>query len=168
MKYFAFVALILAAVDVASAQQMVITSAKGQSPARMEQDKAECQSIAQQTSGYNPSQPASAPSNAPRSRGGRARGTAVGAMAGAVKAEVNAQQRPGYANVNEDVQQQYRQNQAKSSAAAGVVIGGSQQRRQRRQLNAQQAQQTSQASAGANSFNQSYKSCLIGRGYSVQ
>jgi hypothetical protein len=168
MKYFAFVALILAAVDVASAQQMVITPAKGQSPAQMEQDKAECQSIAQQGTGYNPSQTASAPSNAPRARGGRARGAAVGAMAGAARAEVNARQHPGYANVNEDVQQQYRQNQAKSSAAAGTMIGGSQQRRQRRQLNAQQAQQTSQASASANSFNQSYKSCLIGRGYSVQ
>lgn len=162
MKSFVMVVIILAAVDLASAQ-MVITPAKGQNAAQMEQDKAECQSVAQQTSGHNPSQPP--PSNAPAPRGGRARGAAVGAMAGAAKAEVNAGQYPGYGRVNEDVQQQYRQNQAKSSAAAGAVVGGAQQRRQRRQLNAQQA---SQASAGANSFDQSYKSCLMGRGYVVQ
>jgi hypothetical protein len=165
MKPLVFFALILAAAGVAWAQQMVITPAKGQSAAQMEQDKAECQSIAQQTSGYNPSQPPTTAANAPPSRGGRARGAAVGAMAGAAKAEVNANQYPAYGHVNEDVQQQYRQNQAKSSAAAGAVVGGAQQRRQRRQQN---AQQTSQASAGADSFAQAYKSCLMGRGYSVQ
>ena len=85
MKTLAFFALILAAAGVAWAQQMVITPAKGQSAAQMEQDKAECQSIAQQTSGYNPSQPPTTAANAPPSRGGRARGAAVGAMAGAAQ-----------------------------------------------------------------------------------
>jgi len=82
-------------------------------------------------------------------------------MAGAAKAEVKGQQHGAYDNVNEDVKQQYRQNEAKSVAAAGTVVGGAKQRQQRREA-------SQQSSSSSQAFDQAYSSCLMGRGYSVQ
>lgn len=96
----------------------------GQTQQQIQNDIAACQS-----------QAAGSPSSLPdSSRGGeRLRGAAVGAAAGAAAAEVRGQRHDEvYDRIDDDVKQQYRQNQAREAAAAGVVVGGSRQRRERR------------------------------------
>lgn len=146
--------LILAATFSSGVSALTITPMQGQTPEQIQRDQADCTSIAQQSAGSQ-TQSATPPT------GGRARGAAVGAMAGAAKAEVKGGQHGAYDNVNEDVKQQYRQNEAKSVAAAGTVVGGAKQRQQRREAS-QQGATSSQA------VDQAYSSCLMGRGYSVQ
>jgi hypothetical protein len=146
--------------------QSHVYPAKGQSQAQMEKDTAECRGIATQSTGYNPptaqaaAQPQSTAATS-RPRGGRVHGAARGALAGAARAEVKGQQYGVYDNAPEELKQEYRQNQARSGAQVGAAVGGAASRRQRRQL--AQQQQSQQAS-----FEQAYRSCLIGRGYTVQ
>jgi transcription initiation factor TFIID subunit TAF12 len=141
--------------------QSHVYPAKGQSQAQMDKDTAECRGIATQSTGYNPSTGQAATAATSRPRGGRGHGAARGALAGAARAEVKGQQYEAYDNAPEELKQEYRQNQAGSGAYVGAAVGGAASRRQRRQLG--QQQQSQQAS-----FEQAYRSCLIGRGYTVQ
>jgi len=68
-------------------------------------------------------------------------------MAGAAKAEVQGQQHGAYNSLNDDIKQEYRQNEANSAAAAGVVVGGAKQRHDRREAS-QQCATSSQAVTG--------------------
>jgi hypothetical protein len=121
---------------------------KGQSSQQTQLDITDCHNIAA-------SQSASA---APPPAGGRLRGAAVGAAAGAAGAEVRGRQHDEFYNgVDDDVKQDYRQNQAKGTAAAGAVVGGSRQRQERR------AQQKTSAATSTTA----YTSCLQGKGYQV-
>jgi len=138
----------------ANVSALTVTPMQGQTPDQIQRDQADCTSIAQQSAGAQ-TQAATPPT------GGRARGAAAGAMAGAAKAEVQGQQHGAYDNVNEDVKQEYRQNQAKSAAAAGVVVGGAKQRQGRRE-------QSQQSAASAQTYDQVFGSCMMGRGYNVQ
>ncbi len=135
--------------------------AKGQSQEQMQKDTAECRNIATQSTGYNPSTGQAAAATTSRPRGGRAHGAARGALAGAARAEVKGQQYEAYDNAPEELKQEYRQNQAGAGAYVGAAVGGSASRRQRRQQG--QQQQSQQAS-----FEQAYRSCMMGRGYTVQ
>ncbi|MGZ8159289.1 MAG: hypothetical protein ACXWT1_17190 [Methylobacter sp.] len=146
--------LILATAFSSSVSAVTITPMQGQTPDQIQRDQAECNSMAQQSAGSQTS------STTPPS-GGRLKGAAVGAAAGAVSGEVQGQQHEAYGKMNEDVQQEYRQNQAKSAAAAGVVIGGAKQRQGRRAAS-QQSATSSQA------VDQAFGSCMMGRGYNVQ
>ena len=156
----------------AQTSQSYVYPAKGQSQAQMEKDTAECRSIAAQSSGYNPSmaqanaQPQSTASNS-KPRGGRARGAARGAVAGAARAEVKGQQYGAYEHAPEELKQEYRRNEATSGAQVGAAVGGRAARRQRRQQSSQQ-QASQQQPQQAKSFEQAYKACLMGRGYTVQ
>jgi hypothetical protein len=174
----ALVAVMLASlfvVDSARAQTSYVYPAKGQSQAQMEKDTAECRSIATQSSGKNPSTAqAAAPQSTAATRkpsGGRARGAARGALAGAARAEVKGQQYAAYEKAPEELQQEYRQNQAKSGAQVGAAVGGAATRRRRRQQSQEQQalqQHPPQQESQQASFEQAYKSCLMGRGYTVQ
>jgi hypothetical protein len=62
-----------------------------------------------------------------------------------------------YDRVDDDTKQDYRQNRAKETAAAGAVVGGSRQRQERRAQEKTAAATTSTA----------YTSCLQGKGYQV-
>jgi hypothetical protein len=159
-------ALLTATAGMALAQQGVVQPTQGQSAAQMEKDKADCYTIAKQSTGYDPALAAQTSSTATTTppSGGRMRGAAVGAAAGAVGAQVRSNQ---YENVPSKVEEEYRQNQAKSAAAAGAVVGGARQRQQRRQQSAQQQQAAAQESSNASAFNQAYNACLAGRGYQV-
>ncbi|MGE8634629.1 MAG: hypothetical protein ACN6P8_13925, partial [Achromobacter piechaudii] len=66
------------------------------------------------------------------------------------------QHEEAYDRVDDDVKQEYRQNQAKDAAVAGMVVGGSRQRQDRRE----QAKDSSAASSA-------YASCMQQRGYQV-
>ncbi|CAI8762319.1 Gly-zipper_YMGG domain-containing protein [Pseudomonas sp. IT-P253] len=122
---------------------------KGQSSQQTQADITDCHNIAA-------SQSASTTASSPS--GGRLKGAAVGAAAGAAGAEVRGRQHDeAYDRVDADTQQEYRQNQAKGTAAAGAVVGGSRQRQDRR------AQQKTSAATSSTA----YSSCLQGKGYQV-
>lgn len=107
----------------AYATQFTVTPAQGQTAQQVGSDQAACASTAQQSSGHNPSQTVATAALQPQV-GGRVKGAATGAAAGAVGAQVRGNQYQAYNNLSDDAQQQYRQNQAKSAAAAGAVVGG--------------------------------------------
>jgi hypothetical protein len=141
----------------ALAQQMAVQPQQGQSTQQMNSDISACAASAQQASGYNPAQ-ASAPSQP--QVGGRAKGAAAGAAAGAAGGQARSNQ---YDNLPSGAQEQYRQNQAKSGAAAGAAAGGVKQRQERRETR----RETGAQQEAGNAYNQSYRSCLQGRGYAV-
>lgn len=133
---------------------MTITPTKGQTPQQVEADKAECTTIAQQSAA------SSAPPADTSRRGGALKGAAVGAAVGAGGSD----RRGGdaYDHASDRAQDEYREDQAGKGAAAGAVVGAS---RQRRDI-AQASQQ--QQAAGQQAIDSAFKSCLAGKGYSVQ
>jgi gas vesicle protein len=135
-------------VSCAQGWAQTVVPTKGQSSQQTQLDINECQSIAaSQTASTTPS-----------TSGGRVRGAAVGAAAGAVAADARGRQHDEfYEGANDNVKQEYRQNQAKQTAAAGAVVGGSRQRQERRAN-----EKTSSANNQA-----AYTSCLQGKGYQV-
>ena len=141
--------------------QLSVQPAKGQPPEQVQRDMADCQGLASQQSGYNPSQVAAQP--AKPQVGGRAKGAAAGAAAGAVGAEARGRQYDNYDKAGDDAKQEYRQNEAQGAAAAGAAVGASRQRQQRRETR----QTTEQQAKAASAYDTAYKSCLTPRGYVV-
>ena len=125
--------------------------AQAQDAPSLQQAQAECQSIAQQQTGYNPN---AATTNQPQT-GGRARGAAAGAMAGAVKGKSKANQ---YSNVPDNVSEEYTRNQMQDAAKMGAAAGAARQRQERRQ-----GAKTQDSSATA--YNQAYGSCMAAKGF---
>jgi len=130
----------------------------------VQQTQAECQSIAQQQTGYNPNATPTTPTTQPQA-GGRARGAAAGAMAGAAKGRYKANE---YENVPGEVAEEYTRNQMEESARMGAAAGAARQRQQRRQGAASQQQAQQQQSAAANAYNQAYASCMAAKGFPGQ
>ena len=93
-------------------------------------------------------------------QGGRLAGAVKGGLVGAAAAEVRGNQYEAYDRLDDDVQQEYRQENARDAAAVGAVIGGRHQRKERR------AEQVA-APAAATTSSQAYISCMQGKGYSV-
>ena len=92
-------------------------------------------------------------------QGGRLAGAVKGGLVGAAAAEVRGNQYDAYDRLDDDVQQEYRQENARDAAAVGAVIGGRHQRKERR------AEQV--AAPVATTSSQAYISCMQGKGYSV-
>lgn len=124
---------------------------RAQEPPSVQQAQAECQSIAQQQTGYNPN---AAATTQPQT-GGRVRGTAAGAMAGAVKGKSKSNQ---YSRVPDNVAEEYTRNQMQDAAKMGTAVGASRQRQERRQ--GAKAQNSSAAA-----YNQAYGSCMAAKGF---
>jgi hypothetical protein len=162
LRCFLIACVVHAAAPDSMAQQFTVTPAKGQSAQQVESDMAACSASAAQSSGYDPAQAGAATPAQPQV-GGRVKGATAAGAAGAAAAEVRGQQYEGYDNLSDDAKQEYRRNEAKSAAAAGAVAGGVKQRQDRRQARRQDAQQASAAGA----YDQAYKACLQGRGYTV-
>ncbi len=151
-----------------------VVPAKGQSQEQVQKDAAECQSIAKTAydQALASANQAATSTTSESSGGGRVRGAAVGATAGAVAAQSRCNRNEICDNADSDVQQEYRQNQAKDAAAAGAVVGASKQRQSRRQQAKAQEQQAEQQSATAAqsaeaASKQAYSGCMSGRGYTV-
>jgi hypothetical protein len=85
---------------------------------------AQCSASATQATGYTPGQ---ATSSGPD--GDRLAGAARGAAAGAVVGEAQGN---SYDRAPEGLQQQHREDQAKTGAAAGMAVAGSRNRQERR------------------------------------
>ena len=169
-RVLAFLAIAAVACFVtASAQAGGVQPTKGQSAEQTQKDVAECQALAAQSSGFDPSAAPAPVASAPPQVGGRAKGAVVAGAAGAAAAEVRGQQRGGqaYDQASDEAKQEYRQNQAKSAAAAGAVVGASKQRQDRRAARAAGQQQAAETQSKAAAYDQAYQGCLLGRGYTI-
>ncbi len=130
------------------AQAETLIPLNGQSPEQIQSDIAACQSQAGSAS----------QSTSSAAGGERLRGAAKGAAAGAAAAQIRGNRHDEiYGQVNDDIKQEYRQNQARETAAIGMVAGGAKHRQNRREA--------SQDASTGNS--QAYNSCMTGRGYSI-
>lgn len=138
--------LIAVALCATQASAESVVPLKGQTSQQTQIDINDCHSIASTSTTSTPQ------------AGGRLKGAAVGAAAGAAGAQVRGRQHDElYERVDDDRKQDYRQNRAKETAAAGAVIGGSRQRQERR------AQGKTEAAASSSA----YAGCLQGRGYQI-
>ena len=135
-----------------------VTPLNGQSAEQMQADIAACQAqVAQQTA---PAQTTAAPPV-----GGRARGAAAGAAAGAIGAEVRANDDyERYDDLDSDVKEAYRREEAEDAARAGAAIGASRQRRERREVRQQNADAQAQSTQAQQ---QAYSACITAKGYSA-
>jgi hypothetical protein len=167
------VALLAMSID---ANAETVIPANGQSQEQVNKDAAECQATAKttydQTLASANQAAAASTTNADSTSGGRARGAAVGAAAGAAAAQSRCNRNEICDHADSDVQQEYRQNQAKDAAVAGAVVGGAKQRQNRRQQGKAQEQQAQQQSASAAqsaeaASKQSYSACMGGKGYTL-
>jgi hypothetical protein len=167
MKIFAALVGTIAVVGLASdifAQAPTFSPAQGQSPQQMEQDQSYCRSVAEQQTASS----ASAAPAKPMPSGGAAKGAMRGAAKGAKYADQQTEDIPtttrGSAEKQSARQDEYKEEQMKQSAQAGMAGGAAASKSSRRQQAA--AQQQAQASQG-DAVNAAYKSCMMGRGYTA-
>ncbi len=120
---------------------------QGQGPEQMEADIAACRSAT--GSG-------AAPTRGSRG-GGVARGAAMGAARGAAQAERQGEEHKAWEYAPDEAKDEYKKEQAQEGARAGAAKGAMRQTMRR----ARQQQQAATA-------DQTYRNCLIGRGYGVQ
>ena len=152
----------------ASAQDVFMYPARGQSQEQQDRDRYECHSWAVGQTGFDPSRASAAsapppppppPQEAPQGgllRGG-ARGAAIGAVGGAIGGDAG--------------------KGAAIGAATGAMIGGIRRREQMQRQAQQQSSYQQQAAAQANQgsanaaqrdqYNRALTACLQGRGYTV-
>jgi hypothetical protein len=137
---------------VGSAQNMIVYPAKGQSQELQDRDRYECHNWAVGQTGFDPTRPtATAPPPAQAPQGGMIRGATRGAAVGAVGGAIGGNAGKG----------------AAIGAATGAMLGGMRRADQQRQQAAAQAQQNSATSAQRDSYNRALRTCLQGRGYTV-
>jgi len=146
------VAMLLAiTTGLATAQQMIVYPAKGQTPAQQDKDKYECSSWATQQTGFNPTMPPPVPQQSapppPGVFGTAARGAAVGAVGGAIGGNAG--------------------KGAAIGAGVGAVFGGMRQNRYAREQQYTSDQATAAYSNQLAAYNRAMAACLTGRGYSV-
>src|SRR5678815_5385887 len=166
-------ALVLIVMSVDSRADTVVPT-KGQTPEQIQQDVAQCQ-VEGKTAYDQALASANAAASTPPAEstsGGRVRGAAVAATASAAAAQSRCNRNEVCDHADSDVQQEYRQNQAKDAAVAGAVVGGAKQRQSRRQQDkAQEQQAQAQSTAAAQSADaaskQAYSACVTSRGYTV-
>jgi hypothetical protein len=148
----------------ASAQDLVVYPAKGQSNEQMEKDKFECYGWAKGQSGFDPMQMPTASSPAP-SKGDKS--VAGGVVGGGVLGGVGGAVIGGIAS-------------GKSGAKKGALIGGlsggalggmrshSQNRQADQKREQWEREQANQYMQRRNAYNRNYAACMEGRGYSVK
>lgn len=130
-----------------AAAEVIVYPKAGQSAEQFQQDQYQCHGMAQQQTGFNPSQP---PVQAPPPQsGGAVRGAAGGAALGAVGGAIGGDAGKG----------------AAIGAGVGATAGLIRQNRANRQ-NAQVAQQQQmQQQSGMQNYDRAYAGCMASRGY---
>jgi len=140
------------------AQDLFVFPSRGQSNEQMQRDRMECHAWARQQTGFDPFQ--ASPGAPPQASGGStlgavAGGGAVGAAGGAVIGGIAGNFGRG----------------AAIGAASGALLGGmarSGQNRRDAEATRQWAQQETAAQAATRDrFNRAYRTCLEGKGYTV-
>jgi hypothetical protein len=168
MRLLILVIALAAWSSIEAAAQSTVQPAQGQSAEQMQKDVAECQNLATQSSGHIPGTPPPSSASDERYVGGRAKGATAGAAAGRTAAQVRGNQHEeAYDKLSDEAKREYRKEEGKPAAAAGMVVGGSRQRRDRRAGRKSQEDAEAQAKAAADAYDQANRSCLTGRGYTV-
>lgn len=151
--------LIVLTAGLASAQELIVFPAKGQSNDQMEQDKFSCYTWAKNETGFDPMAPPTATAPPPKKEaqeGGVVRGAARGALVGVAAGAIAGDAGKG----------------AAIGAAGGGLLGGMRRGDQRRREEHNQKQweqeQVNQYSQSRNSYNRAYSACLEGKGYTVK
>jgi hypothetical protein len=138
-----------------SAQQPIVYPAKGQSAGQQQNDTAQCQLWAKQTTGVDPvalaQQGANQPS-APQPQGQRLRGAAGGAALGAAVGAVAGDAGKG----------------AAIGAITGTAAGGMRARRSQQNAAEQTQANQQQTQQALITYNRAVSACMTGRGYTVQ
>ena len=143
----------------ASAQELVIYPAKGQTAEQQEKDKFECYGWAKGQSGFDPMAPPTASSPPPQQeapQGGIVKGAARGALVGVTVGAIAGDAGKG----------------AAIGAASGGLVGGMRRKDQAaQQQKAQQQweqQQAAEYSQKRGAYNRNFSACMEGRGYTVK
>jgi hypothetical protein len=151
--------LIVLTAGLASAQELIVFPAKGQSNDQMEQDKFSCYTWAKNETGFDPMAPPTATAPPPQKeaqQGGVVRGAARGALVGVAAGAIAGDAGKG----------------AAIGAAGGGLLGGMRRGDQRRREEHNQKQweqdQTRQYSQKRSTYNRAYSACLEGKGYTVK
>ena len=146
-------ALVTAAVApcTVAAQDLAIYPSRGQSQEQQDRDRYECHNWSVGQTGFDPTRPpppgpAALPPTASAGRG-LLGGAAIGAIGGAIG---------GNAGLGAAV-----------GAGSGALIGGVRRQNQQQQAQAVQSQQASTLAAQTDNYNRWLKTCLQGRGYTV-
>ena len=143
---------VMASAATVKAQALSIQPTVGQTPEKMAEDQAACETSATEQTGLDP-MAATAPSDSASPQvGQRAAGAVKGAAAGAVVGAVT------------DQSERETEDLVKGSAAVGAVSGGRKQRKERREQRAASAQNEQLETAYFDAFS----TCMTARGYSVQ
>lgn len=139
-------------VNVSLSNEAFVYPAKGQTQQQTAQDKFECQEWAKQQTGFDPmTGNKTASPNTGQTSGGAVKGAARGALVGVAVGAIAGDAGKG----------------AAIGAASGGLIGGMRRRDQvQRQQQAYQQQANENARLHSN-YNRAYKTCLSGRGYTV-
>lgn len=139
-------------INVSFSDEAFVYPANGQPPQQITQDKLECQEWAKQQTGFDPmTGNQTANPNTGQTSGGAVKGAARGALVGVAVGAIAGNAGKG----------------AAIGAASGGLIGGMRQRDQvQRQQQAYQQQANENAQLRSN-YNRAYKTCLSGRGYTV-
>jgi Glycine zipper len=138
-----------------AAQQPIIYPARGQSAQQQNNDTAQCQLWATQTTGVDPVAIAQQGANQPppqQQQGGMLRGAAGGAALGAMGGAIAGDAGKG----------------AAIGAVVGTAAGGIRQRRRNEAAAGQQQANNQQASQQMATFSRAVAACMTGRGYTVQ
>ena len=144
----AALAATLALLTASAAAEVIVYPKAGQTAEQFQQDQFTCHQIAQQQTGFNPSQPQQVAAPPPQ-QGGAIRGAAGGAALGAVGGAIGGDAGKG----------------AAIGAGVGAAAGLIRQNRNNRQ-NAQYAQQQQmQQQSGMQNYDQAYAGCMASRGY---
>jgi len=145
--------VLLSAVFAASAwaQQLFIYPQRGQSPEQQQRDRFECHQWAVQQTGFDPMMGAPPPPPTPAPTTGAVRGAARGAALGAVGGAIGGNAGRG----------------AAIGAGTGAVFGTMRRNDQIRQAESQQWAHAGQVGQQRDSFDRAVRTCLSGRGYTV-
>jgi hypothetical protein len=159
-------AALVASVD-ARAQAPAVQGTQGQTAEQTAKDQGECAAAAKQSTGYDPAAAGAPTASSQPHVGGRVKGAAAGATAGAAAAGVRGRQHEAYESVDDDVKQEYRQHEAKQAAGAGAAVGAAKQRHERRSDRRETRSAEDELAAKKAAYDQAYKACLTGRGYTL-
>ena len=147
------VALVAAAVVpcMVAAQDLAIYPSRGQSQQQQDRDRYECHNWSVGQTGFDPTRPPPPGAAAPPPTASAGRGLLGGAAIGAIGGAIG-----GNAGLGAAV-----------GAGSGALIGGVRRQNQQQQAQAVQEQQASALAAQSDNYNRWLKTCLQGRGYTV-
>jgi len=150
-------AALMSAMNIATANELMIFPAKGQSAETMDQDKYTCYGWAKGQSGFDPMKVPTTTTAPPKSKEGSVAGTAVGgAVGGAVLGKVIGGNKKS----------------AKRGALAGGLVGGvsqsSKNNKSKKKQKKWEQEQASNYADNRNNYNRAYSACLEGKGYTVK